>query len=103
MAKDQIRFDLDSELKRQFQLKCVARGEKMTPVLHSLLEEWINQESNAEAIKEFLQALMQGQRPSNSVIVRTAGILKIDTDDLLDFCDHVLSHGKRSNGCNHTS
>lgn len=102
MAKDQIRFDLDSELKRQFQMKCLERGEKMTPVLQTLLEEWINQEGNIEAIKEFLQSLMQGNRPTNAVIVRTAGILKLDTDDLLDFCDRVLSQGKKPNGCNHT-
>jgi Glu-tRNA(Gln) amidotransferase subunit E-like FAD-binding protein len=102
MAKEQIRFDLDSELKRQFQMKCVERGEKMTPVLHSLLEEWINHESNTDAIKDFLQSLMQEQRPANSTIVRTAGILKLDTDDLLDFCDHILSQKRKPNGCNHT-
>lgn len=98
MAKDQIRFDLNSELKRRFQMQCLERGEKMTPVLQSLIEEWIEQDKDLEAIRGVFQALIRGERPANSMIVRTAGTLRLDTDRLLDLCDNVLPHGRKNNG-----
>lgn len=75
----------------------------MTPVLQSLIEAWIDQDRDLEAIQGFFQALTTGERPANAVIVRTAGILRLDTDSLLDLCDKVLPHGRKTNGCDHSS
>ena len=91
MGKDQIRFDIDSELKLLFQLKCLETGEKMTPVLQHLIEQWVREEVRYDAVRKFLQLLSEGQRPSNSLIVEVASHLKLSTDKLLDLCDRSLS------------
>lgn len=100
MAKDQVRFDVDAELKHQFQLKCTNDRVKMTSVLVRFMEEWVSgeAESQREAIRSFLISLIQGQRPSNAAIVHVAGILKISTDQLLDFCDRVQRAEEKENG-----
>jgi len=95
----EVRVKLGAKLKEDFQVKCLREGKKMTPVVQMLVDDWTYGASQKETITAFLQALMQGERPANTVIVKVAGVLNLETEELLDFCDHVLSKGK-PNGCN---
>jgi len=101
MSNAEIRIQLGESLKRDFQLKCLQAGEKMTPVVQKLVSDWTyNKEADSnQLIADFLKALTTGDRPSNATIVKVAGALELETDELLDFCDLLDSKRSKPNGC----
>lgn len=104
--EEQIRFTLDSSLKKEFQRRCLDLDTKMATVLRDLVDSWLKdtaailepksgvqdadnkqQPVNKDKISNFFRSLEEGKQPTKAEIVKIANLLQIKTDSLIAICD----------------
>jgi hypothetical protein len=92
--EDQIKFTLDADLKKRFQMKCLEEGVKMTPVLRELIENWIDGDAASRQFQTsariFFQKLAQQKYPSEREIAELANFLDLSEEELLEMCDRLF-------------
>lgn len=88
--EDQIKFRIRADLKQRFQIWCIENGQRMSDVLREAVETVVSsapKQQSDEKISQFFQTLESGEQPTNIEIVKTARLLQIRTDTLINICD----------------